>query len=148
GLVAVRKPTVDAGYGLFVLCALGYAGAIVVLRGVRLPPRARRALVALAQAAAFAFVAVCWIAQRHDVYFGIRKAYFTNATLLVAAAATVATALVVHALRSGRLRADPLTRLRRLDARAVGWACLAVAVVATVVWVLPAIHTDRATPSG
>jgi len=148
GIVPVRKATIHVGYAIFVLCALAYAGAIVALRGVRIGPLPRRLVVPLAQAAALAFAVVCWIAQRHDVVAGIRKAYFTNATLAAAAAATVAVAVVAHLHRRGRLRAGRRARLRDLDTRAAGWACLAVAVLATVVWILPAIHTDSATPSG
>ncbi len=147
GTTVVRKPAIHVGYALFVLCALGYAGAIVALRRARMRPPLRRALVAVSQAALLAFVVACWLAQRENVFAGTRKAYFTPATLAVAALATAAAAVIVHARRRGRL-ADPLASLRRLDAGTVAWACLAVAVLATVVWVLPAVHTDRATPSG
>ncbi|HEX4805509.1 MAG TPA: hypothetical protein VFU94_06380, partial [Conexibacter sp.] len=140
---AVRKATVHVGYLLFVLCALGYAGAIVALRRARMQPPLRRALVAASQAALLAFVLVCWIAQRRNAFAGVHKAYFTPATLAVAAAATAAVALAAHA-PSPR----GLARPRRVDARTIGWACLAVGVLATIVWVLPAVHTDRATPSG
>lgn len=139
----VRKATVQVGYVLFALCALGYAGAIVALRGVHVGPRLRRTLVPATQAAVLAFVLVCWIAQRRNAFSGVHKSYFTPATLVVAAAATSAVALAVHARVPQRL-----VRLRRLDGRAIGWACLAVGVLATIVWVLPAIHTDRATPAG
>lgn len=148
GIVVVRKATVHIGYVLFVLAALAYAASIVALRGAQLRPRLRRLLVALAQAGVLAFVVVCWIAQRRGVVAGERKAYFTPATLTVAAVVTAAVALGVHLRRGGARRLDPLALLRRADVRAVGWACLGVAVLATLLWLLPAIHTDRATPSG
>jgi len=148
GIVVVRKATVQVGYGLFVLAALAYAASIVALRGARLRPRLRRLLVALAQAGVLAFVVVCWIAQRRGTFSGARDAYFTPATLAVSAVATAAVAVVVHLRRGGRLRVDAGAALRRADTRAVGWACLGAAVLATVLWLLPAIHTDSATPSG
>jgi hypothetical protein len=142
----VRKPAVHVGYALFVVFAVAYGVAVVKLARLRVAPPARRALVALAQAAALAFVVVCWVAQRHDGVGGTTRMYFTPATLAVAGAATAAVALLPWLRR--RWRADPLAPLRRADPRVVSGACLAAALLATVVWLLPAIHTDRATPSG
>jgi hypothetical protein len=142
-VVVVRKAAVQVGYVLSVLGALGYAAAIVALRGVRMRPAPRRVLVAAAQAAVLALVLVCWIAQRRNAFAGARATYFTPPTLAAAAAATGAVALAARAGLPQRL-----ARVRRLDARAVSWACLAVGALATIVWVLPAIHTDRATSAG
>ncbi len=148
GIVVVRKATVHVGYVLFALATLAYAASIVALRGVQLRPRLRRPLVGLAQAGVLAFVVVCWIAQRRGVFSGVRDAYFTTATLAAAAVATAAAAAVVHLRRRGRLRLDADAALRRVDARMVSRACYVVALLATILWLLPAIHTDSATPSG
>jgi hypothetical protein len=141
---AVRKPAVDVGYGMVVLVVIAYAIAIVALPRPRITPRARRALVTLSQASALAFVVVCWLAQAHNRVGGETRRYFTPATLAAAAAATVGVALL------GRRRwlAERLLAVRRVDARTLRIACLVVALLATVVWLLPAIHTDQSGPRG
>ncbi|HEX5145972.1 MAG TPA: hypothetical protein VFV85_03035, partial [Conexibacter sp.] len=145
----VRKPSVDVGYAIAVVLAIAYAVAIVGLKGaLRLRPVVRRALVALVQLGGLALVVACWRAQRGLATSEGAKLYFTPATLLAAAAAALLVCAAVR-LRDRLPHGEALRTLaRRLDARAVAWACLAVALLATVVWLLPALHTDRSTPSG
>lgn len=144
----VRKPAVHVGYLMCGIAALLYAVAIVRLARTRMRPRVRRALVVAAQVGAVAFVVACWIAQRQLTEKPTRM-YFTTATLVVAALATLATALLVRAWREGRLKEVPLAAaLRTRGTPAVRWACLAAAALVTVLWLLPGIHADRATPLG
>jgi hypothetical protein len=140
----VRKPEVHAGYLLFVLLAVAYAGAIVKLARLRMDPLARRVLVALAQALGVAFVLACWLGQREISTDG-GKVYFTPATLVAAAAMAGAAGLVIQ--HRDRLR-DPLARLSRADPGLVRYACLGGAALATVVWVLPAVHSEGAPAAG
>jgi hypothetical protein len=134
-------------HGRFLVALLGPALlAAVVLAGARRPlPQLRReairGLVTASQLLLVAGVLAATLAQRHVVYDGLPTAWriFSLPTLALALAAVVALAL---APRSARL-ARPLARLRS-DARRVRIACLALAVVLTALWLLPAVVTDRA----
>ncbi|HET6448360.1 MAG TPA: hypothetical protein VFG31_04555 [Conexibacter sp.] len=144
----VRKPAVHVGYLMCGVAALLYVAAIVRLARERMRPSIARALVVAVQAAAAAFVVACWIAQRHLSEKPTRL-YFSTATLLLAAAATAATALVVRLRRDGKLDGGRVVAwLRALDTRATQRVCLAAAALVTVLWLLPGVHTDRATPLG
>jgi hypothetical protein len=141
----LRKSAVDVGYGLFVIAVAAYAGAIVRCSGLRMSPAVRRVLVAIAQAAMVAFLVVGLVAQSRQTVFGTTRAYFTPVTLAFAAV------VGAFALSRHRKSSDDVRRLPRwtwTDGRAVQIACFGVAVLATVIFVLPAVHTDSSTPSG
>ncbi|HEX5146137.1 MAG TPA: hypothetical protein VFV85_03875, partial [Conexibacter sp.] len=142
------EPTEHARY----LLALGapLLGALATVLGPRwqprVPARAAAALVQATQAALVALVAAALVAQRRFAFGPVYKggeerpfhlSYFTNATFAVAAllaAATVAT------LWSERLRTRAAALLRESRARRL--IALAVALAATIAWVLPALQTD------
>jgi len=137
--VLIPKPTVLARFALTVVCVVGFAAAIPL--AARRPPRlrpapARATLIAL-QALALLVLAGLWIAQ-HSVnrFGGGDPSYFTWPTIAVAAALA---ALALAALRDARV----VARLRAL-APGRGWAvaCTALALGATVLWLLPSIFTD------
>lgn len=148
----VRKPAVQVGYVLFVLSVVAYVGAIMASPRAPMRPRTRRAAIVGTQGVAVVFLGICWFAQGRIESYGASVRYFTPATLAFAAAATTAVALALRyrdqpprgRARVGRGRGP----LWRSDARDVRWACLGLAVVITFIWVLPAVHTDEATPSG
>jgi hypothetical protein len=145
----IRKAGVQAGYLLFVVATLAYASVIVWLarRQLAMAEPLRRALVALAQAVGATFVVVCLLPRRESEALGMTKSYFTPATLIVAAALAAA-ALAVVQLR-GRVRLPQAARalVAGDQQRLVRAACLTVGVLATVLWVLPAVFTDRALPA-
>jgi hypothetical protein len=143
-----RKAAVHVGYALFVVCAVAYAGAIVRFAGMRMARAARRGLVVAAQLATVAFLLACLVFQRHVVVAGTRNAYFTPATLTVAALATLAVAAFARLRGGGAAASARLMPPGWAHRRAVRVACLAAAALAIVVFVLPAVHTDDATPSG
>jgi hypothetical protein len=143
----IRKAEVDVGYALFVLFVAGYAAAVVRFAGMRIAPAARRTLVVVAQITTVAFLAACFIAQRRLTFGGVTRSYFTPATLLVAGAATVAVGAVAWRQR-WRSEAVQLALRRWVDGTRARRTCLGLAVLATIVFVLPAVHTDSATPSG
>jgi hypothetical protein len=144
----VRKPAVHVGYAMFVLFAAAYAAAIVRFTGIGMSSVARRALIVLAQAATVAFLVVCLVAQQRLTFDGVPRRYFTPATLSVAGGAAV---VAMGALAWWRRRSSGRASLRlprSAEGRAVRLACVGLAALATVVFVLPAVHTDSATPSG
>lgn len=138
----VRKPSIQAGYPLAAACVVVYAAAIVVVarREPTLPPRVRRLAVATVQLLAFALLVACWIAQRHLTSLGTRDAYFTTATVLVAA---LLTTLASAALARRERVVAWSQRLTRPSPRTIAVGCTAVAVLATAVWALSGIYTDH-----
>jgi hypothetical protein len=132
-------PIHQAGYLIAVALMIGLAGVALVV--ARRPPRMSAPLVVrlvlATQAAGVALVAWCWIAQRHlhIVRFPTRV-YFTAPTVAVAAVLAVATS--VAATRPAARGLLARTRGARLARR----GCLAVAVLLTVVWLLPSLFTD------
>lgn len=143
-ITAVRKPAIQAGYPLAVLCVVAYVLAILAVarRELLLAPRLRRAVVAVVQLLGVALIAICWRAQRQIVSAGARRVYFTSTTLLVAA--LLAALAAVWLLRASRPRLERrhLPAPPRWARRVLGALCIAAAVVATAVWVLPAVYTD------
>jgi len=143
--LVVPKPTVQAGYVLAVACVVAYACAIVVVRTRRtLEPVWQRGIVGLTQVALLAFLAVAWYEQRNVVTGETARHFFTLATVLVAAALAASMTVWIGALgRSGlpvRLRA---ARVHASSSRMTAGACLGVAAVLTVIWLLPVVYTDR-----
>lgn len=136
----VRKPAVQAGFLLLFSVSLAYAAAIVVVarRGPRMPVAGRRAVVLAVQLLVVALVVVSWIAQRRLDVLGTRRAYFTPATILAAAA--LAAALAYGRRLAPRL---PHVRVRRPGARTLRVLALGAAVLVVIVWVLPAVYSDR-----
>jgi hypothetical protein len=98
-----------------------------------------RGLPVLARGAELAFVVVLALGilcRRDVVAFGI--SYFSVPTLIVAGVVAAGLALGVGA-PTIRVRGSALLRER---STAVRWAALAIAVLAVVIWLLPAIETD------
>jgi len=144
----LRKPAVDVGYVLFAFFAMAYAGAIVRSPALRMRPRVRQTLVATAQVATLTFVVVCFVAQRRPIFEGVVASYFSVRTLVVAAVATVAVAAASWWRARAVAGTSAAIRLAAWSGTRAARACLGVAVLATVVFVLPAVHPDSATPSG
>jgi hypothetical protein len=147
--LVVRKPTTQAGYVLIIGCVLAYA--LLVLRAPpaeRVGARLRRALVLAAQAALVVFAVVAWIEQRNVHAGSIHRRYFTPATVIAAIAIAAGIALALR--RSGRSAALASLRARGEGpaSRAMGAACFAVAGLLAVVWLAPAVATDRSVASG
>jgi len=134
----VRKPAVQAGYLLLLALIFAYGAAIVAV--ARRPPRlaasARRGGVLAAQLLLVALIVVAWVAQRGIEVSGVRRMYFTPASIVVAA--LIAGGLAYGARSVPRLSST----MRRPSARVVQLACLVAAVVTVVVWSLPTIYTD------
>jgi len=136
------KPTEQARY----LVALG--GALLVPIAVFASMRWRLPSVSWARVGALAvqvaFVAVLVLAlltQKGEVETGAVKlgvGYFTAPTIVVALLIGVA---FVACLSSPRARAR-IGELLALDSRLVRWGAAAVAALATVIWLLPAIQLD------
>jgi hypothetical protein len=138
----VRKPTVQAGYLLGVTFAVVYAVAIVLMRDERFRIPRRRALVLAAQAAVLAFVALAWIEQRNVHVPNLRRTHFTISTVIVAAVIAGGLSWLI----AGNARSAAIAHMRdplALRSRVARGTCLAIAVVATGIWLLPAIATDR-----
>jgi hypothetical protein len=130
------EPLEDTRYLLALVGPLLLAGAIATSGRLRLalPPRWTAAGVALAQVVVLALVFACFRAQ-NQTRWGV--SYFNPRTLAVAAAIAAALAL---AARSRRMRAVAAVVLR--DTLPLRLALLAVAAVATAIWLLPAINTE------
>lgn len=143
----LRKPAVHVGYALFVLLAIAYAGAVVCVCRLRMRPIVRRALVALAQVATIGFLIACLLAQRRLAFEGVVRTYFTPATLIVATGATFVV-LLGWSLRPARSGRTSLALPNWSRGRGARLACLLAAMSATVAFVLPAVHTESAMPSG
>ncbi|HEX5146546.1 MAG TPA: hypothetical protein VFV85_05955 [Conexibacter sp.] len=139
------EPEEHAAY-LFALLAPAALCAAVVLaarRGVHAPAGALRRLVGASGALLVAFVLVCLVAQRR-LLFGVpyeftpfHRAYFTPATLVVAAVLTAAGVALLHS-DAALARVAGWTRESRGRALAAG----VLAALATAIWVLPGLHTD------
>jgi hypothetical protein len=128
------KPAEQARY-LIALAApvlLAVATVLLAQRSLRLPPRTTGALVTASQCAGAAFIVLCVWEQRTV------ETYFTARTLLVAGALA---ALVLCAIKSGpaRRRATAALNSQRPAVAVIG---LAVAVLATVTWVLAGVNFD------
>ena len=136
----VRKPAVQAGYLLLLALIFTYGAAILAAaqRSPQLPVAARRFGVPGAQLLVVALIVVAWIAQRGIEVSGVRRMYFKPASILVGAA--IAAALVYGIRRLPRVVPTPWPRP---SPRVVRVGCLAVALAAVVVWVLPAVYTDQ-----
>lgn len=133
------QPTQLARFTLVLVCAAGFAAAILL--AARRPPRPRppwvHAAPIVVQALTLAALAAAWVAQRGvDRHDGPDPSYFTVPTIAVAAAlALLAAVLLANARVIARLRAiEP--------GRRWGAACTAVALLATVLWLLPSVFTD------
>jgi hypothetical protein len=135
----VRKPAVQAGYLLLLGTVFAYGAAIVVVaqRRPQMLPASRRAAVLGAQLLVVALILVGWIAQHRLEVLGTRRVYFTPASIVVAA--VIAAALVYAVRRPWSSR----TSWRLPSPRVVRGACLGVAILTVVVWVLPAVYTDH-----
>lgn len=138
-----RKPTVQAGYALTIVLTIGYALAIVAVarRGLRMPARARTLAVMSVQAILAAFVVACWIGQRGIERGGTSRVYFTPGTIVAAALIVLLMCGLTQPGSSHALRAL-LDRLFT-ERRTTRMACLGIALLLTVVWLLPAIYTER-----
>ncbi|HEX7291370.1 MAG TPA: hypothetical protein VF250_09615 [Conexibacter sp.] len=139
------EPTEQARFLLALTGPLLLTGFVALgLRGRwALAPAASAALTRAAQLAALAFVVVCHVVQvRHVFRLAVftaseRAVYFTPSTL--AAAAVLAGALATAAASAGvRRRAAALRR----DRRGLRVASAAVALLATAIWLLPAINFE------
>jgi hypothetical protein len=142
------EPTEHARYlialGAPLLCALGTWHAPAWL--VRVPGRLVRVLALVPQVALAGVVAASIVAQDH-MRFGfiytrgleptLTVHYFKTATLVVAVLLTAAGVALLRAPRL-RLRAAAVLLDRRRRAVVAG----AIAVLATVVWMLHAVHSD------
>lgn len=143
------EPTEQARYLLALGGPLLLALATIVLtrRALALPARAVRASVVTAQAAAAAFVAVCLVQQFRFSYgelwsfrpgVSFHRWYFTPATLVVAA-------LIAGGVAYGAGRPAPRTRFAAL-VRDRRWSlplATLTAALATVVWLLQGVNSDR-----
>jgi hypothetical protein len=149
-LSEVHPEPIEQGRFLLALTApLLLAGFTVGVRRLRprWEPTTIDALVVAIQAAAIGFVVLCLLQQQRGVLGPLYPAeeepaflldFFTPATLLVAAAGTVA---VVWAIGSARLRAS-LTSWTR-ETRKAQLAAGVVALGAIVVWLSHAAYTER-----
>lgn len=121
---------------LLALCAVALlvAATIAIADGrVRVPLPGRRTVV-VAQVLLVALVTICLVVQ-HAPRWTI--GYFTVRSLAVAAAIAAAVTLLARGGRASRLAARlPRSRAWRVSL----WL---VALVATAVWILPAINTER-----
>lgn len=140
--ILVRKPTVQAGYLLTVAFVVAYAVAVVLADDARLRVIRRRMLVLVAQGISLAVIALAWIEQRDVHVDGLRRLHFTVPTVIVggAIAGGLTWAIARGASSAAFARICDHRVLRSATARVV---CLAVAALATAVWLLPAIATDR-----
>jgi len=142
------EPTEHARY----LLALGapLLGALAVVLTPRWLPRIPARLVAageLATQALLAGLVVAAIVAQRRLAFGasyiggeaqpFHFPYFTLTTLIVAALLAVLAVLTMHRSSINR-RASALLR----ESRGARWGAAAIALVATVVWVLPAVNSD------
>ena len=143
------EPT-ERGRYLIAVCApllFAFATATAPRWVSRVPRSAAAATVVLAQLLLVAVVVASFVAQPRYVFGAIytlgvaapfKLGYFTLATL---AAATLIAGGIAGGLRSDRIRLRAAT-LWREGSRRRTLAIGAVALVATVVWMLHAVHTD------
>jgi hypothetical protein len=139
------EPTEHARYVLSLLGPVLVVGAALLLRGRRLPGVVATVASVVTQVALLAFVVVCIVVQRDHLYEvgftggrgGPHTIYFTNATLVVAAALAllIAFALSRPAVGERVVRFTRETPLRR-------WIAIGVAAVVTVAYLLSAYNTD------
>jgi hypothetical protein len=146
------KPAQQARYLIGLAAAVLLAVAIVALarRLPRLRPRTTGVLVRGSQCAGAAFVVACMWAQRtvalgpvnafplSEYPHGFIQPYFTIPTLLVAVALAAAAALAV---KNDTVR-DLLTRALSNPRRSVVVVAVALAVLATVLWVTAGVNFD------
>jgi hypothetical protein len=136
------EPVKHARFALALLGPLLLAGC--VLAGARRPPRLApaitRALVTASQALLCAALVGATVAQRHVVANNTPAIWriFSVPTLVVGALLALALAIALRRPALARRIAQPPVMQRRWAA-----ACLLLAVVATVVWVLPAVGTEH-----
>jgi hypothetical protein len=128
------KPAEQARY-LIALAApvlLAVATLLLSQSAPRLAPRTTRALVTASQCAGLAFVVICVWAQRTV------ETYFTTRTLVVAGALA---AVALYGLGNGaaRHRVKAALSSQRSGVAVIG---LAVAVLATAIWVLAGLNFD------
>jgi hypothetical protein len=137
-------------HGRYVVALLGpVALALVVLLGARRPPRlppaATRVLVTTTQLLLALGLALAMRGEWDAVYHGVPATWqiFTAGTLLVALAlaAAIATLPRVPALARWLARQAAPSRPREV-------ACWALAALATVVWLAPAVTTDGTIANG
>jgi outer membrane protein assembly factor BamB len=133
-------------HGRFAIALMGPALlAAVVLLGSRRPPALapglRRALVAGGQLAVLAFLVLALLGEHNLIARPTPRlpTIFSVATLLVAAALPP---LLLYALRRAPRVPAALARAAR-DSRARVVGCAVLAVACTVVWLLPAIDSER-----
>ncbi|HEX4805964.1 MAG TPA: hypothetical protein VFU94_08690 [Conexibacter sp.] len=143
------EPTENARY-LIALCA-PLLGALATVTAPRWSARLSARTIAqgaIASQAALAAIVLASIVAQYRMRFGVtytrgleapfRQHYFSPPTLGVAVLLAGAAA---GALRSPRFRARAATALAG-ESRARGRLLTAVAVAATAIWMLPAIHSD------
>jgi hypothetical protein len=137
-------------HGRYVVSLLGpLLLAAVVLAGSRRPPRlplaVTSALVLASQLLLALGLALATRAEWHVVYRGVPAVWriFTPRTIVVA----LALAALIVALPRVAAVSRGLARLRS-EGRAVVGACWAVAVLATVAWLLPGVTTDGSIANG
>jgi hypothetical protein len=147
------EPTEQARYllSLLVPAALALAIAATIRVRPRLPVRLVAVLVPLSRTVAVGILLACLVAQRRLRYGPIytdgvgpafHRAYFTLATLAVAAVIAAVLTIVVSSAPTRRRLASWLgesSRRRRI--------ATVVAVALTAVWMLHAIHSDRSISS-
>ena len=139
------EPTEQARFLLALTAPLLLAGAVVLARrrAWTLRSAAIARLVLAAQTIGLAFVVTCFVVQREYAFPLVvltdsgHTQYFTTASLLVAAA--FAAALAVGASRTDVRRRFAALAAETRSRRILGGV---VAVVAIVVWLLPAVNFD------
>jgi hypothetical protein len=133
------KPTELARFALTVVCALAFAATIpfVAARSPRLPASLVRGAVMVVQLLLVAALAVFWFEQRNVNPYDIGDpTYFTSVELDAACVFAVLAALALSRPSTfGRLRAFRVGRGTQV-------VCGAVAILVTVLWLLPSIFTD------
>ncbi len=133
------KPTELARFALTVACALGFTLtlALAAARPVRMRAYRARVAVTLAQLLTVAMLVWCFVEQADvNPYDNGDPTYFTPLAIVVAAALA---ALGGWAL-TGPQRLERVSRSR--VARSANVACVAAALLVTIVWLLPSIVTD------
>ena len=148
--VAVRKPGTQAAYLLVAAAAVAYGAAIAGLgrRPIRMRRGVRRAILGATEAAVLAFVLACWLRPSHPAVVPATHQYFNRSTVIASALLTAAVAAAVR--WRGRIRrAELVARLGRIArSRRASAVCVIVAVLATVVWLLPALYSDAGIDKG
>ncbi len=133
------KPTELARFFLTVACSLAFAAALPLAARLplRLPVGITRIAVLMTQALLLALLAFLWWKQRDVNAYDIGdQTYFAPSTLIVAGLLTALAAL-------GLSRPSIAMRLRALPTNTRwSYACSSIAVLVTVLWLLPSIYTD------